>query len=381
MMITGPTPRRTVLKATGLAALGAAVSACAGRRAGSLVWPEPPRRLARVHVSEDRIIRTVVGLRPFRPSGFVVRTEKLGDTTVVHNYGHGGGGITLSWGTSELAVDEAWKTGEKRFAVLGCGAVGLATARLLQQRGAEVTIYAKDLPPYTTSNIAGGQWSPTSVMAADRRTSESDALLARTARLSHRSFQRLPAAEFGIRWLENYVLSDEPLREWWEQSLVRDLYPESRELRPHEHPFPARYARRFTTMLIEPPIYLGAMVRDVRLAGGRIVVRDLKSREEIEGLSEPVAVNCTGLGAKSLFGDEELGPVKGQLTFLLPQAEVDYIVIADGLYMFPRRDGILLGGTFEHDNWSLEVDEGARQRIVAGHRALFEGMRQTGGSS
>src|SRR2546428_4507884 len=218
-MTAMPIPRRAMLKAAGLAALGAGVSACAGRRAGSLVWPEPPRRFARVHVSEDRIIRTVVGLRPFRPSGFVVRAEKVGDKTVVHNYGHGGGGITLSWGTSELAVDEAWKTGERRFAVLGCGALGLASARLLQQRGAEVTIYAKDLPPQTTSNIAGGQWSPTSVMDRDRRTPESDALLARAARLSHRSFQHLPAAEFGIRWLENYVLSDEPLPEWWAQTL------------------------------------------------------------------------------------------------------------------------------------------------------------------
>jgi len=374
-MTSRPMPRRAMLKATGLAALGAGLSACAGRRAGSLVWPEPPRRLARVHVSEDRVIRTVVGLRPYRRSGFVVRTEKVGDATVVHNYGHGGGGITLSWGTSELAVDEAWKTGEKRFAVLGCGAVGLASARLLQQRGADVTIYAKDLPPRTTSNIAGGQWSPTSVMDHDRRTTESDALLARAARLSHRSYQQLPAAEFGIRWLENYILSDEPLEEWWEQSLIRDLYPDRRELGPREHPFPSRYARRFTTMLIEPPIYLSALLREVRLAGGRIVVRELESREQVRELPERVIVNCTGLGAKALFGDEELEPVKGQLTFLLPQPEVDYMLIGAGLYMFPRRDGILLGGTFEHGVWGLDVNEEARQRIMTGHRALFEGMR------
>jgi len=351
------------------------LSACATRRPASLVWPPPTRRFARVRVAEDRVIRTVVGLRPFRPSGFVVRVEKTGDTTVVHNYGHGGGGITLSWGTSALAVDEAWKTGEKRFAVLGCGAVGLATARLLQQRGAEVTIYAKDLPPQTTSNIAGGQWAPTSVMERDRRTAESDALLARASRLSHRAYQQLPASEFGIRWLENYVLSDEPLEEWWEQTLVRDLYPEWRELEPRDHPFPARYARRFTTMLIEPPIYLNAMLRDVRLAGGRVVVRELQSREQVRELPEPVVVNCTGLGAKALFGDEELEPVKGQLTFLLPQPEVDYMVITEGLYMFPRRDGILLGGTFQHGIWSLDVDEEARRRIMSGHRALFEGMR------
>jgi len=374
-MTARPMDRRAMLRATGLAALGAGLSACAARRPTSLVWPEPPRRFARVRVAEDRVIRTVVGLRPFRASGFVVRAEKLGDTTVVHNYGHGGGGITLSWGTSALAVDEAWKTGEKRFAVIGCGAVGLATARLLQQRGAEVTIYARDLPPQTTSNIAGGQWAPTSVMERDRRTAESDALLARASRLSHRAYQQLPAAEFGIRWLENYVLSDQPLEEWWEQDLVRDLYPEWAELGPRDHPFPARYARRFTTMLIEPPIYLNAMLRDVRLAGGRVVVRELESREQVRELPEPVVVNCTGLGAKALFGDEELEPVKGQLTFLLPQPEVDYMVITEGLYMFPRRDGILLGGTFQHGNWSLDVDEEARRRIMSGHRALFAGMR------
>lgn len=374
-MTLRPVPRRTVLKAAGLAAVGASLSACAGRRPGSLVWPEPPRRLARVHVAEDRIIRSVTGLRPYRASGFVVRAEKLGDKTVVHNYGHGGGGITLSWGTSELAVEEAWKTGERRFAVLGCGAVGLASARLLQQRGAEVTIYAKDLPPQTTSNIAGGQWAPTSVMSGERRTADSDALLARAARLAHRRYQQLPAADFGIRWLENYVLSDAPLQEWWEQALIRDLYPESRELRKDEHPFPSRYARRFTTMLIEPPVYLTAMMRDVRLAGGRIVVRELTGREQVRDLPEPVIVNCTGLGAKALFGDEELEPVKGQLTVLLPQAEVDYIMITEGLYMIPRRDGILLGGTFDHGVWSLDVDEAVKGRIVAGHRAIFEGMR------
>ena len=371
-----PTPlsRRVILRATGLAALGAGLSACAGKRAASLVWPEPPRRLARVHVAEDRVIRSVVGLRPYRASGFLVRVDKLGDTTVVHNYGHGGGGITLSWGTSELAVEEAWKTGEWRFAVLGCGAVGLATARLLQQRGAEVTIYAKDLPPQTTSNIAGGQWSPTSIMNDDRRTPESDALLARAARLSHRRYQQLPAAEFGIRWLENYVLSEEPLRPWWEQELIRDLYPESRELRRDEHPFTSRYVRRFTTMLIEPPIYLSAMLREVRLGGARVVVRELASPDEVRALPERVVVNCTGLGARALFGDEELEPVKGQLTVLLPQPEVDYITLGEGLYMIPRRDGVLLGGTFEHGNWSMDVDETARQRIMTGQRALFEGM-------
>lgn len=371
----GSMSRRDILRATGMASLGASFSACASRRPFPAERTRTAERLPRVRVDEERIIRTVVGLRPYRPSGFVVRAEKLGDKTLVHNYGHGGGGITLSWGTSELAVDEAWGTGERRFAVLGCGAVGLATARLLQQRGGEVTIYAKDLPPHTTSNIAGGQWSPTSVMDAQRRTAQSDALLARVSRLSHRSYQQLPAVEYGIRWLPNYILSDQPVEESWEQSLIRDLFPQMRTLRPDEHPFAAPYARRFMTLLVEPHVYLHALLRDVRLSGARVVVGPLQDREQVLKLPEPVVMNCTGLGAKALFGDEELEPVRGQLTFLLPQPEVDYIVISSGLYMFPRRDGILLGGTFEHGDWNLEPDGATRTRIVAGHRALFDAMR------
>ena len=126
---------------------------------------------------------------------------------------------------------------------------------------------------------------------------------------------------------------------------------------------------------MEPPIYLSAMMREVRLAGGRIVVGELRNREEVQALPEPVVVNCTGLGATALFGDLELMPIRGQLTFLLPQPEVDYIVIRDSFYMFPRADGVLLGGTFDRGNWSLEVDDEVRRRILAGHRALFEGLR------
>ena len=128
-------------------------------------------------------------------------------------------------------------------------------------------------------------------------------------------------------------------------------------------------------MLIEPPVYLTALVRDVRLAGGRIVVGALRGREDVLALPEPVVVNCTGLGARALFGDDGFLPIKGQLTVLLPQDEVDYITITGDLYMFPRRDGILLGGTHERGVETLEVNEEARQGIVAGHRAFFAGMR------
>jgi D-amino-acid oxidase len=139
-----------------LAALPASLAACAAQH---LTPPLPPRGtrlvLAPVNIARDRIIRIDVGLRPFRSAGFVVRNEMLGDKTIVHNYGHGGGGVTLSWGTAALALEQAPPV--RDCAVLGCGAVGLATARLTQERGMQVTIYAAALPPETTSNVAGAQ--------------------------------------------------------------------------------------------------------------------------------------------------------------------------------------------------------------------------------
>jgi D-amino-acid oxidase len=43
--------------------------------------------------------------------------------------------------------------------------------------------------------------------------------------------------------------------------------------------------------------------------------------------------------------------------------------------MSPRRDGILLGGTFERGNWTLEPELEAEKRILEGHREFFDAMQ------
>jgi D-amino-acid oxidase len=334
------------------------------------------RRLERVLVSAERIIRTDVGIRPFRPSGFVVRAETLGDKLLVHNYGHGGGGVTLSWGTGELAVELVAASGRTGVAaVLGCGVVGLAAARLLQGRGYRVTIYARELPPDTTSNVAGASWYPHLVVDETRRTPAFDARFERAARLSHRRFQDLVGDGYGVTWREQYSFGHAPTAASWEYMMLRDLFPEPRTLQPSKHPFGPRPALVDKTMFIESPIYLEALMRDFRQAGGRIVVRALATAADVAALPDPIVVNCTGLGARELFGDRELTAVKGQLTVLRPQPEVDYALLSDDLYMFPRRDGILLGGTFEHGVETREPNRDTERRIVAAHKTIFDAMR------
>jgi D-amino-acid oxidase len=340
----------------------------------------PEARLARVRVSADRVIRTIAGLRPFRPSGFVVRGEKRGEKTVIHNYGHGGAGITLSWGTAQLAVEEGAKSEARDCAVLGCRVVGLSTARLLQLRGCNPVIYAREMPPLTTSNVAGGYWDPVTLFDAARVTPEFRRQLVEAAKFAIQRYQSLAGDPYGVRWLPVYSLSSNgPITPAPPESVyseIEPLFPETQRLGPGQHPFGALYARKRYSMLIEPAIYLNALVRDFLIAGGRIVIREFHAPEEIAALRESVIYNCTGLGARMLFGDQELTPVKGQLVFLLPQAEVEYMTVGPGdIYMFPRRDGVLLGGTHDRDVWDTSVDPAVTERILRENAVLFGSMR------
>src|SRR5881394_3456188 len=175
----------------------------------------PPRvanctPLPRVIVDESRVIRTMAGLRPYRRQGFVVRAEPLGEKRLVHNYGHGGAGITLSWGTSKLATELGLQGHSGSVAVLGSGVMGLSTARLVQEAGFPVTIYAAALPPDTTSNIAGGQFHPFSVFDKDAASPQFMAQFIRALDYSWRRFQIMVGDDYGIRWLPTYVEAASP---------------------------------------------------------------------------------------------------------------------------------------------------------------------------
>ncbi len=374
--------RRSFLQA-GLTAAGVALAA-------RPAFGQTRRRLAPVKVSRDRIIRELVGLRPYRDQGYRVEAEKAGTKLIIHNYGHGGAGITLSWGTAVEAIDllkdlpappqtrPNQKQASRRFAVIGCGVNGLSTALMLQRRYSDgtpnVTIYARELPPDTTSNIAGGFWSPTGVYDQDYATPTFIEAFHKSTRTANRAFQLMVGKEYGVRWIDTFSLHRAEI------SLVGglpggdDLYPNRTVHRDPDNYFGAPIVRQYSTMLIEPQVYLSKLLHDFYAAGGKLVVKEFKDREEVLRLSEQVIFNCTGLGSHSLFNDDKLIPVRGQLAVLLPQPEVDYCYLGAG-YMFPRTDGIILGGTFEPNNWSLTPNPITTTQILNNHTEMMKGVK------
>ena len=371
--------RRELLKGLALASASALLSFCAAKKIHATL--PGTNCLPRVDVAMDRITRSICGLRPYRRSGFVVRPEKIGDTLVVHDYGHGGAGITLSWGTAKLAVDLGAQGHSGSVAVLGSGVVGLSTARLLQESGFAVTLYAKDLPPNTTSNVAGGWWYPVTLFDNQFVTAAFTEQFAKACKYAFERYQIMVGSRYGVRWSASYQLSHRAFHDTGDfsrQGVVGSLTPEFRDLTEAQTPFRGfEFVRSFDTMLIEPPIYLTALMQDFEIAGGKVVVREFHDPAEVAGLPEKLVFNCTGLGSKALFNDAELTPVKGQLTFLLPQPEVEYsVVYGGGLYMFSRHDGILLGGTHDEGDWSLDVNSQVRDQIVGQHKQFFDSMKR-----
>lgn len=339
----------------------ALLTACAPSRLTSTA----PIALPRVKVAENRIIRTVAGLRPYRAAGFVVRAEPLGDKLLVHNYGHGGAGITLSWGSAKLAVDIGLAGHSEPVAVIGAGVMGLSTARLAQERGHRVTIHSDALPPETTSNIAGGQIHPASHYRESRVDDAWRAQYAAAMDFSWRRFQLLVCDDYGVRWHPTYEQRSGAPR--WP---LAPYYAGLENLAPAANPFPVGPVQLYHTMYVETGRYLRQLTDDFLTAGGSFVIRRFAAPQEIAALPQRVVFNCTGLGARALFGDQELEPVRGQLVVLLPQPEVDYAYSLHNGYMFPRPDGLLLGGTFEYGEWEATTTAEAIAGILAGNRHL-----------
>jgi glycine/D-amino acid oxidase-like deaminating enzyme len=381
--------RRSLLKFGGMAALGLGVDACAPRTAKPQLAPRRPMvRLAPVNISWDRIIRTTIGLRPHRPSGFVLRAEQLDGKTLIHNFGHGGSGMSLSWGTASMASDLAMAHTERKAAVLGSGVVGLTSARELQRRGFEVTIYAMAVPPDTTSNMSLAGWTPTSGLVDNTlRTAAWDAQVREAARIAYRRLQLLIGPKYGVTWVTQYqpAMTDQAPTPSANPILAAEYSGPRVMLGPGEHPFPTPYCIQREEMRIEPSIYLDALMNDFLNWGGKVVIRKFDTPRDVASLGENVIINCTGLGSKVLFSDPDLVPLKGQLVVLIPQPEVTYGTSgaarqlppdAGFVHMMPRSDGIILGGTSLMGNGTFDVEEVERKRVMDLHIELFNAMKR-----
>lgn len=380
--------RRTLLQATPALALAPWSAGAQDNADKPSFRPTPP--LARVRAEPDRLIDFAVCTRPFRARGPRIEAQRLFGKTVVHNYGHGGSGWSLSWGSAQRALALLKGSHERRLAVIGCGAIGLTTARLAQRAGYKVRIYCKDRPPEVRSSAATGLWSPDSrIVTEANATREFSAAWEAMARASFKVWQsHLGFEGEPVAWHDMYLLSDAPFDQPMHSSepdlepdypdleeRIRDLRPKTATLRPAEHPFRAPHVKRFTQMAFNLTVLQRMLVDDFLREGGEIVHREFTSPRQWAGLPERAIVNCTGYGARALLKDDSITPVRGQVARLIPQPEVDYGIFWRGhnVAMVPRRDGLIVQAQRPTD-WNNEdaaVDRAHSEDAVRRLAAVF----------
>ena len=369
--------------------------------------PEPERLgptdrarfLAPLRARADRIFDITVCLRPFRAAGPRLDTERIRDTLVVHNYGHGGSGWSLSWGSSTLAVNKALAASNvlapprDRIAVVGCGVMGLTSALLAQAAGKQVTIYARELIQQAASARATGSFTPDSRIAlSDAVSQEFPALwedMARTSLKTFRSHLGLPGDP--VRWIDRYVVSDStspaahvPVQGELQfasyGSRLADVFPHGEDLRPADTPFRAASVRRRSVIVFNIASYSQMLMTQFRVAGGRIEQRDFHDPVEFAELPEKVIINCTGYGARALWRDQTVVPVRGQIACLIPQPEFDYALAYRDVNVVPRSDGIVVqnvaGGDMRgYNDESMAPDREEAEASVATLASLYGNLR------
>ena len=395
---SSPMDRRRLLQGTaalgGTSFIGLGGCATAGGAASGPPRFDNGQIFAPVRATKDRLFDITVCLRPFRAAGPRLDTETIGDTLIVHNYGHGGSGWSLSWGSSTMAVSKAMAGSPRQVAVIGGGALGLTSAILAQRAGAQVTIYAKDQLPQTRSARATGSWTPDSRIAltdaAGPKFGDLWETMARTSFKTYRSYLGLPGDP--VAWRDRYILSDlspdeqhghhapDPLGFAHYEDRLSDIEPAFETLAPGSTPFPTRSVRKTSQMQFNLADYGHTLMSDFFAAGGRFERREFHAPSEFGGLKEKVVINCPGYGARALWRDESIVPVRGQIGWLIPQPEVTYGYFYDGVNVVSRSDGIVVqavsGGDMRgYKDENETPDRAESEAAIASLAALNARMR------
>lgn len=231
--------------------------------------------------------------------------------------------------------------------VVGCGVIGLTAAIRMREAGLGVSILTAALPLQTTSSVAAALWLPYKAYPEDR-------VLA----WGHETFEvfeelsRFP--ESGVRMREGVEIWRQKVPDPWWMSAVPDV----RRCEQHELPPGYTDGHAFTAPVIEMPVYLGYLLDRFTGSGGRVEHSVVSSLDEIDG--GDVVVNCAGLGARELVGDNSMKPIRGQILrvrnpglerFVLDEANPEGVT-----YVIPRSEDCILGGTSEDGEWSTEPD-------------------------
>ncbi len=184
---------------------------------------------------------------------------------------------------------------------------------------------------------------------------------------------------YGVAERKNYTL-DQVIKAFDEGT------PEDVVAKPRRGTLPFKSltvaGREYSNWLMNPTILLPKLVEDLKEKQVAFVQRQFETPADVAALKERVVINCTGLGAKTLFSDDKVIPQRGHLVVLQKTDPKQFYFFSGGCsnrvtsYAFCRQDDVVLGGSVQAGNDSLtigEADDAIFKRILSNSRLLFGG--------
>jgi D-amino-acid oxidase len=237
-----------------------------------------------------------------------------------------------------------------KITVIGSGVSGLSCAVNLQDAGFEVTIITRDMPQSTTSMAAGAVWYGDGMIGKPREWAT--ATLKHFQELSHNEKSGVQIAR--LQEVYSYRIPDP----WFV-----DLLPYFARIPADELPQGADDGVVMDVPIVNSPRYLQFLTDQFLANKGTFEVREISTLQDLKQ-DYHLIVNCTGVWAKHVADDPSVYPIRGQ-TIVIDAPDIKQGYMYDFTYLFPRQDGVLIGGIADVNNWDLTVDETVTSDILA----------------
>jgi D-amino-acid oxidase len=229
-----------------------------------------------------------------------------------------------------------------------------------------VVIYAREITPYTTSDVAAAYWAPGAALGGGRMQG-----WAMTSLAAFHDLTKIAAS--GIRLNTLIELSEHPLQApHGSLPLPMTDLPSGR--------FPAPWSG-FSVVVpqIDVPIYMPWLFQHFLSLGGQVQRMEMQQISELTD-QHRIIINCTGLGAQRLTGDV-MFPVRGQVIRIrkpphLPPEMISAEADDEITYIIPRSQDCLLGGTYHYGDGRTEVDREIAAGILARCAQFYPALRK-----
>lgn len=256
-----------------------------------------------------------------------------------------------------------------RIAIIGAGISGMSTAYLLMQKNHRITIYAKAFSPNITSDRAAAFWFPYHIRNDRRGIRWCLASYEYYTELAEQKKSGISMHKL-IKVVRKGVEEEDPV---WIDFMPKGSY---RIMHSNELSYGIAQGYEVKVPLMETQIFLPYLQQQLQQNGIQFIKKEIKNLNELV-TDYDIVINCSALGSQKLCNDKSVIPVRGQVGLLAPKNNLPiYLDNEKQLYIVPRKDAIIIGGTYEERVESEITEPLTIERLLNNAYEVFPELKQ-----